>query len=312
MGMCRICAGPAAPGSDLCWSCLEKSRRGSQDQSRNSGSQTNAAPARINPRSYSVHADGSVTTHYADGRSVTRTKKQVNRGFRAVVIVFVLLIIAGFFGFRYYKYNDTENGLYKHYEITEPASGDSAAFADAILSRNEGYEGWEISVIERPSGYLNNIVRFSDNTASVQYWVENGSAVYFYKFDGRDMGTGLSGRYYLATVNGKLSLIDQSAKTIYPQGTAFFDEHYEALSAFTYAKVIPALVDQVRGGEYGRNTDFNTTVLKADKCSVCVYDERYETRILDESGEMRLQYAVSYYTENTYHLPDLADYKTAN
>lgn len=309
MARCRNCTSNRAPmDGGLCPICQEKVNNQARSSAKTPANNY-YNPNRI--EKMTADADGNITEYRANGKKITRSKKEVNHRFRNMVIVFLLVIVAGFFGFRYYKYNDTENGLYKHYEITEAASGDSAAFASAILTRNEGYEGWEISVIERPAGYFISIFRFSDKSAFVRYWVEDGSAVYFYKFDGKDMGTGLSGRYYLATVNGKLSLIDQSAKTIYPQGTSFFDEHYEALSAFTYGNIIPELMSKVKGGEYGCNTDFNTTILKADKYSVCVYDERYETRILDESGDMRLQYAISYYTENTYHLPDLSGYQTA-
>ena len=264
---------------------------------------------KIREAEQSKRSSSSSSTSISSSNSVVYPAKPLNK--KLVLVIVLVLIVGGLFGIRYWNYSSSEGGLYHHYEITETLSGNSTDFVSSINDRDNNCAMWELSVAEKPDGYFFNIFAFSDKSAKVEHWSENGNEVFFYEFEGYDMGTGLNGRYYLTTIDGKLSIIDKSEKTIYPQGTKFFDEHYEALSAFTYDAIITKLTGKLTGGEYGRNKNFNTTILKTDKTSACVYDERYETRILDERGDVRLYYTASFSDTVSNKLPDISTYKTA-
>lgn len=259
-----------------------------------------------------ANADGSVTKTYEDGSSYTESSKSITTKCTVIILLIILIAAGAFLFLRHRKYTSNENLLYNRFEITETLSGNAEEFADLCMSGYNSCKSYRILVTDRgKSGFSKNIFDFSKKgRADIRFWEEDGHDVYSFDFSGYDFGTGLDGEYYITEVNGVPSVVSLQSKTIYPEGSEFYNKYYEKLSALGYASLIHRTSASLSGAEYGKSSGYGNTILKNNKTSACVYSENGNVDILDESGDKRLLYAVEFHSENQYKTDSLSTFKT--
>ena len=143
-------------------------------------------------------------------------------------------------------------------EITSTYSDDGSDIAASVLTREDNKTNWSISVTDYKKGFFGTLFGLKGNTAKIErYLQKDGTEVISFDFDGYDLGTGLKGKYYIVTIEEKVSVIDDKAELIYQEGSKFFDENYPKLKALTFDALLSPLTERVVGDKYGRNDQFS-------------------------------------------------------
>ncbi len=195
------------------------------------------------------------------------------------------------------------------YDIKVEAQGEPSAVTAEILAADDRTNAWSVSVSEYDLDYVKYVTFRSEREASVKHWHQaDGTEVYDFRFDGVDLGTGLDGEYSIATIDGKLSVVDDQAQMIYPQGLPAFDDLYAKLSPLTYDALLTPLTAQVVGGEYGMNGD--NLILKNGDASLA-YGEHIGARFMVQSGQSRIRYVADAYDDNAQRSYEVRDYTIA-
>lgn len=313
-GFCARC-GAKTEGANItyCIACRTKIDRENKKQQADQERNKKYEQERRENEQYTLtsNPDGSVTKTYKNGYKTTESAASIKAKFIIITSILIILIAGAFIWIRHKNYTAREESLYSRYTITESLEGDSADFISTLLSNDNNCAEWELTIIpQKDKNFIKSIFNFSDSAATIRYWTDDGIDIYSYEFNGYDAGTGLKGNYYITTVNNKLSLIDLKKRIIYPQETQFFEEHYEALAALMHDTLITSLTKNLTDGEYGRNSEYNSEVLKNSTVSVCNDSALMESRILDESSDKRILYIFSYFKEKSYSMSDISTFRT--
>lgn len=216
-------------------------------------------------------------------------------------------------------------------EITSTYSSDGSDIAALVLAREDDKTNWSISVTDYKKGFFGILFGLKGNTAKIdRYLQKDGTEVISFAFDGYDFGTGLKGKYYIVTIEGKVSVIDDKAELIYQEGSEFFNTNYPKLKAITFDAILSPLAEKVVGDQYGRNGQYSY-ILQANGWQMVVdtnrvtfatdTDDLYTKYIADVSNtensntfELR---NYRFYGEDTENLDELgalladADYSTS-
>ena len=136
---------------------------------------------------------------------------------------------------------------------------------------------------------------------------KDGTEVISFDFDGHDLGTGLNGKYYILTVEGKVSVIDDKAELIYQEGSEFFDTNYPKLKALTYDAILSPLTEKVVGDKYGKNDQYEH-ILQANGWEMAVYDEN-RVIFTTDTEELRTQYVADVSDTESNYTFEMLNYK---
>ena len=173
-----------------------------------------------------------------------------------LVIAAIALLIGVFWLVKSIYDNNAANMVME--EITSTYSDDGSDIAASILTREDNKTNWSISVTDYKKGFFGTLFGLKGNTAKIErYLQKDGTEVISFDFDGYDLGTGLKGKYYIVTIEEKVSVIDDKAELIYQEGSKFFDENYPKLKALTFDALLSPLTGRVVGDKYGRNDQFS-------------------------------------------------------
>ena len=192
--------------------------------------------------------------------------------------------------------------------LTEMLTGDGSAVAAEVLTREDDVSNWEISVTDYKKGFFGTLFGLKGDTARIKrYLQKDGTEVISFDFDGHDLGTGLNGKYYILTVEGKVSVIDDKAELIYQEGSEFFDTNYPKLKALTYDAILSPLTEKVVGDKYGKNDQYEH-ILQANGWEMAVYDEN-RVIFTTDTEELRTQYVADVSDTESNYTFEMLNYK---
>ena len=192
--------------------------------------------------------------------------------------------------------------------FTETLTGDGTEIVAEVFSRENDVSNWEVSVTDYKKGFFGTLFGLKGNTARMKrYLQKDGTEVVSFDFDGYDFDTGLKGKYYIVTIEGKVSLIDDNAELIYQEGSEFFDTNYPKLKALTYDAILYPLAEKVVGDKYGKNDQYGH-ILQANGWEMAVFDEN-RVIFTTDTEEVRTQYVADVSNSESNYTFELLNYK---
>lgn len=220
------------------------------------------------------------------------------------VLVVVVLVVAGVM--IALKYNSYYNGEWTYATADKESSRSAEEYQSYLLSLDTEYNRWHVTYENAPTTLLNYLAGIINLDKRVSYTVGGynveGGNVYDYRFEGDDAGTGLPDGWYTVTkLDGVNVLIDEDNKTIYKEGTGFYDTYAPKLMELTHDKALAAIFEKTSGGEHalsGSNDSWmefiqsdNTMVfsymLSADETRISGDEFRAVTTYPDDKTEER-------------------------
>lgn len=285
MGKCRYCYGEYdyIPGIGVCISC----------QNTIKANEHEAASRKSREYKYTNTAAPSVPMNPAVAKVI------------CIILAIALLLGAGWWTVSAYNRKAAKMTM----EVfTETLTGDGSAVVEKVLSREDDVSDWEISVTDYKKGFFGTLFGLRGNTARIKrYLQKDGTEVLSFHFDGHDLGTGLKGKYYIVTIEGTVSVIDDKAELIYQEGSEFFDTNYPKLKALTYDAVLSPLTQKVVGDQYGKNDQYDH-ILQANDWQMAVLDE---SRVIftTDTEKLRTQYVADVRNEESDYTFELQNYK---
>lgn len=173
---------------------------------------------------------------------------------RVIAIFLALaLIVVGVIVFT--NYNRYYNGDWTRAVADKEASRSAQEYQAYLLSRENEFTRWYITYESAPTTIWNYLLGFAKLDKATGYTVggyrvEDGDVLEF-RFEGDDAGTGIpDGRYTLTTLDGTKVLIDKDNKTIYKEGSEFYDAYAPKLLELTYDNLLGAIFEKTEGGEH--------------------------------------------------------------
>ena len=142
------------------------------------------------------------------------------------------------------------------------------------------------------------------------YNVEGGT-VYDYRFEGDDAGTGIpDGWYTLTKLDGITVLIDEDNKSIYKEGTEFYDTYAPKLRELSHDKTVESVLKKTTGGEHAiYNGSVPLEYIQKDNSMVFAYlysddTNGNEFRAITTYPEEQLEERWFFYYRTDEYYPD--------
>ena len=174
-----------------------------------------------------------------------------------ICVILAIALVLGVIWLVMHIYNNNAANMVME-EITSTYSDDGSDIAALVLTREDNKTNWSISITDYKKGFFGTLFKLKGNTAKIErYLQKDGTEVISFEFDGYDLGTGLTGKYYIVTIEEKVSVIDDKAELIYQEGSEFFDTNYPKLKALTFDAILSPLTEKVVGDQYGRNGKYS-------------------------------------------------------
>ena len=291
MGRCPRCGTDTGPMGGLCASCNERERR------LRDAAQRDAAERSKRDRENKNNSSGY------NPPSVPMPPAVAN----AICIVLAIAVLLGAGWWVMHSYNNKSADMTMEV-FTETLTGDGSAVVAEVLTREDTVSNWEISITDYKKGFFGTLFGLKGDTARVKrYLQKDGTEVIVFRFDGHDLGTGLEGEYYIVTIEGKVSVIDDKAEWIYQEGSEFFDTNYPKLKALTYDAILSPLTEKVVGDQYGKNDQYGH-ILQANGWEMAVYDEN-RVIFTTDTEDLRTQYVVDVSNSESNYTFELLNYK---
>lgn len=291
MGRCPRCGTDTGPMGGLCASCNERERR------LRDAAQRDAAERSKQDREKKKNSSGyKAPSAPMDPKVATVI---------CVILAIALLLGAGWWIKSSYDRKSAEMTM----EVfTQTLTGDGSAVVAKVLAREDDVSNWEISVTDYKKGFFGTLFGLKGDTARIKrYLQKDGTEVISFDFDGHDLGTGLKGEYYIVTIDGKVSVIDDKAELIYQEGSEFFDTNYPKLKALTYDAILSPLTEKVVGDKYGKNDQYEH-ILQANGWEMAVYDEN-RVIFTTDTEDLRTQYVADVSNSESNYTFELLNYK---
>lgn len=291
MGRCPRCGTDTGPMGGLCASCNERERR------LRDAAQRDAAERSEQDRENKKNSSGDKTP------SVPMPPALANA--ICIILTIALLLGAGWWIISSYNNKSADMAM----EVfTETLTGDGSDIVAEVLTREDDVSNWEISVTDYKKGFFGTLFGLRGDTARIKrYLQKDGTEVIFFNFHGYDLGTGLEGEYYIVTVEGKVSVIDDKAELIYQEGSEFFDTNYPQLKALTYDAILSPLTEKVVGDKYGKNDQYEH-ILQANGWEMAIYDEN-RVIFTTDTEELRTQYVADVSNSESNYTFEMRNYK---
>lgn len=291
MGRCPRCGTDTGPMGGLCASCNERERR------LRDAAQRDAAERSKQDREKKKNSSGYKATSAPMDPKV------------ATIICVILAIVLVFGAFWLVKsIYDNKSAKMTMEVFNETLTGDGSAVVAEVLIREDDVSDWEISVTDYKKGFFGTLFGLKGDTARIKrYLQKDGTEVISFDFDGHDLGTGLKGEYYIVTIEGKVSVIDDKKELIYQEGSEFFDTNYPKLKVLTYDAILSPLTEKVVGDKYGKNDQYEH-ILQANGWQMTVFDEK-RVIFTTDTKDLRTQYVADVSNTESSYTFELLNYK---
>lgn len=224
------------------------------------------------------------------------------------LVVIALLLGASWWVITSYQHKSAEMS---NEVMSETYHEDGSFIVSEVLTRDDQVGQWEISVTDHKKGFLGTLFNLKGNTARIKrYLQKDGTEVIHFDLDGYDFETELNGEYYIVTIDGIVSVIDDEEELIYQKGSSFFDTYYPKLKALTYDKILTSLQKNMTGAQYGKNNEYEH-ILQANAWQMKVVDENRVIFTYD-TKDVFTQYVCDVSDLNNDYTFELRNYKMAN
>ena len=295
MGRCPRCGTDTGPMGGLCASCSERERR------LRDAAQRDAAERSKKDRENKKNSSGYTAPSAPMDPQVASI---------ICVILAIVLVIGAFWLIKNSYDNKSAKMTMEVFDetLTETLTSEGSAVVAEVLSREENVSDWEISVTDYKKGFFGTLFGIKGDTARIKrYLQKDGTEVISFNFDGHDLGTELKGEYYIVTIEGKVSVIDDKAELIYQEGSEFFDANYPKLKALTYDAILSPLTEKVVGDKYGKNDQYEH-ILQANSWQMAVFDEN-RVIFTTDTEDLRTQYVADVSNMESNYTFELLNYK---
>ena len=295
MGRCPRCGTDTGPMGGLCASCSERERR------LRDAAQRDAAERSKKDRENKKNSSGYTAPSAPMDPQVASI---------ICVILAIVLAIGAFWLIKNSYDNKSAKMTMEVFDetLTETLTSEGSAVVAEVLSREENVSDWEISVTDYKKGFFGTLFGIKGDTARIKrYLQKDGTEVISFNFDGHDLGTELKGEYYIVTIEGKVSVIDDKAELIYQEGSEFFDANYPKLKALTYDAILSPLTEKVVGDKYGKNDQYEH-ILQANSWQMAVFDEN-RVIFTTDTEDLRTQYVADVSNTESNYTFELLNYK---
>ena len=291
MGRCPRCGTDTGPMGGLCAFCNERERR------FRDAAQREAAERSKQDRENKKNSSGYIAPSAPMDPKVAT---------RICVILAIVLVVGAFWLVK--SIYDNKSARMTMEVFTETLTGDGAAVVAEVLAREDNVSNWELSVTDYKKDFFGILFGLRGNTARIErYLQKDGTEVISFDFDGYDLGTGLKGEYYIVTIEGKVSVIDDKEELIYQEGSEFFDTNYPKFKALTYDAILSPLTEKVVGDKYGKNDQYEH-ILQANDWQLAVFDEN-RVIFTTDTEELRTQYVADVSNSESNYTFELLNYK---
>ena len=290
MGRCPRCGTDTGPMGGLCAMCNARERllrdaeqrdaakRSEQDREKKKNSSGYKAP--------SAPMDPKVAT--------------------VICVILAIALVLGVIWLVMHIYNNNAANMVME-EITSTYSDDGSDIAVLVLTREDNKTNWSISVTDYKKGFFGTLFKLKGNTAKIErYLQKDGTEVIAFEFDGYNFDTGLKGKYYIVTIEGKISVIDDKAELIYQEGSEFFDTNYPKLKALTFDAILSPLTEKVVGDQYGRNEQYSY-ILQANGWQMVVDTNR--VTFANDTDDLFTKYVADVSNTESSYTFELRNYR---
>ena len=168
--------------------------------------------------------------------------------FIAVVLVVVGVVLI-------MNYASWYDGEWTYVTADKQSDRSVEEYQNYLLSLDTEYFSWSFTYEKSPTTMMNYLAKFIKLDKMESYTVGGynveGGTIYDYRFEGDDAGTGIpDGWYTLTKLDGINVLIDEDNKTIYKEGTEFYDTYAPKLRELTHDKTVDSILEKTSGGEH--------------------------------------------------------------
>ena len=199
-----------------------------------------------------VRSEGEISGKIKSSRSSKSASSLTLSRLLAPFIAIVLVVVGVVLIMNYASWYD---GEWTYVTADKQSDRSVEEYQNYLLSLDDEYFSWSFTYEKSPTTMMNYLAKFIKLDKMESYTVSGynveGGAVYDYLFEGYDAGTGLAdGRYTLTKIDGINVLIDEENKTIYKEGTEFYDTYAPKLRELTHDKTVDSVLEKTTGGEH--------------------------------------------------------------
>ena len=199
-----------------------------------------------------VRSEGEISGKIKSSRSSKSASSLTLSRLLAPFIAIVLVVVGVVLIMNYASWYD---GEWTYVTADKQSDRSVEEYQNYLLSLDDEYFSWSFTYEKSPTTMMNYLAKFIKLDKMESYTVSGynveGGAVYDYLFEGYDAGTGLAdGRYTLTKLDGINVLIDEDNKTIYKEGTEFYDTYAPKLRELTHDKTVDSILEKTTGGEH--------------------------------------------------------------
>ncbi len=218
-----------------------------------------------------------------------------------LLVPFLALVILVAGGIAIYAYADSHNNVWVYTDADKESDRSAEDYQNYLLSLDTQKPHWSMSYAKAPTDMRSFLIEMlPGQDLEIGYSIncynsDNGNS-YTYRFEGDDAGTGVpDGRYTLTTLDGVKVLIDGDHKTIYKQGSEFYETCAPKLLALSHDKELAVILERVNGGEHALSgtNDFWMEFLRKD--GTMLYSDMMSDDVSQVYGGFR---AVTYYPDD--------------
>ncbi len=209
-------------------------------------------PWRISEIRALVRSEGEISGKIKSSRSSKSASSLTLSRLLAPFIAIVLVVVGVVLIMNYASWYD---GEWTYVTADKQSDRSVEEYQNYLLSLDDEYFSWSFTYEKSPTTMMNYLAKFIKLDKMESYTVGGynveGGTIYDYRFEGDDAGTGIpDGWYTLTKLDGINVLIDEDNKTIYKEGTEFYDTYAPKLRELTHDKTVDSILEKTTGGEH--------------------------------------------------------------
>ena len=199
-----------------------------------------------------VRSEGEISSKIKSSRSSKSASSLTLSRLLAPFLAIVLVVVGVVLIMNYASWYD---GEWTYVTADKQSDRSVEEYQNYLLSLDDEYFSWSFTYEKSPTTMMNYLAKFIKLDKMESYTVGGynveGGTIYDYRFEGDDAGTGIpDGWYTLTKLDGINVLIDEDNKTIYKEGTEFYDTYAPKLRELTHDKTVDSILEKTTGGEH--------------------------------------------------------------
>lgn len=199
-----------------------------------------------------VRSEGEISGKIKSSRSSKSASSLTLSRLLAPFLAIVLVVVGVVLVMNYASWYD---GEWTYVTADKQSDRSVEEYQNYLLSLDDEYFSWSFAYEKSPTTMMNYLAKFIKLDKMESYTVGGynveGGTIYDYRFEGDDAGTGIPDGWYTLTKLDRINvLIDEDNKTIYKEGTEFYDTYAPKLRELTHDKTVDSILEKTTGGEH--------------------------------------------------------------